>query len=160
MTDYNNTWRKPQHKTQRREVLIKIVKHFIRRLQNPTKERRDALLRISKKLEARLYFTSPSLEYYLDDSTLMVRIKHIGTEILLSRGGGIIKLEIPEIFIEPDIECDSSSSNDINFSDLPRSTSLPPFPPVASDNVVASARMHAGNIAYVRERLNMPPDRS
>lgn len=143
MSDIDTNWRNPSHNTLRKEVIRQILTYLLRKYVDPSLSIRERVARTSKKLEARLYFTAPSLEYHINPSTLVHRLQRVANDVINSRGS---RQEVPELLrlsAAPEV-ADVTNSY---FGALPPSECLPAINPVASDIVIVTDRLNATNLS-------------
>lgn len=79
------SWTSPTHNEQRKTVIKAILRLLLERRPYADAQWRERIARMAKKLEARLYFTSPSLEEHLDMATLRSRLQRVATEVIAAR---------------------------------------------------------------------------
>lgn len=79
------SWTSPAHNEQRKTVIKAILRLLLERRPYADAVWRERIARMAKKLEARLYFTSASLEEHLDMATLRSRLQRVATEVIAAR---------------------------------------------------------------------------
>lgn len=81
----SGSWTSPAHNEQRKTVIKAILRLLLERRPYADAQWRERIARMAKKLEARLYFTSASLEEHLDMATLRCRLQRVATEVIAAR---------------------------------------------------------------------------
>ena len=79
------SWTSPTHNEHRKTVIKAILRLLLERRPYADAQWRERIARMAKKLEARLYFTSSSLEEHLDMATLRSRLQRVATEVIAAR---------------------------------------------------------------------------
>lgn len=75
----------PAHNEQRKTIIKAILRLLLERRPYADAAWRERIARMAKKLEARLYFTSNSLEEHLNLETLRPRLQRVANEVLNAR---------------------------------------------------------------------------